>query len=273
VTSADESPHSGDEVREKRRKRRRIIAGLVVAVVVAILVLPGISKIQPRYYERYPSLRPAIALWETSTHARMTCRDCHVNPGLWSHIRFGFEAVPAFYSQLLFGPNDENVFPAPPTESCLSCHTVTRLVSADGDLRIPHAAHITELGVECVDCHLELVHYENPLGLNRPPMTMCMDTCHDGERAGEECVKCHTRKNVPDDHLEPNWLEIHQEESEKQDCGECHAWSPNYCDQCHQERPRSHDEGNFRTLHATRAAVNSEGCMFCHEEADCLQCH
>jgi hypothetical protein len=253
-------------------RKRAVIGMLLGALLVALLVLPGVSTIQPQYYERYPQLRDAITHWEDSTHSRMSCLSCHVEPGVWSHLVFGFESVPAFYSQLVTGPRATNLLGAPSTEACLKCHTLARSVSADGDVLIPHRAHIEILEIECVACHVELVHYENELGLNRPPMTMCMESCHDGERAGDECEKCHTRKNVPEDHLQPQWLEIHREESDKQDCGTCHAWTTDFCDQCHQERPRSH-EGNFKKLHAQRAADNSEGCTFCHEEQYCLRCH
>lgn len=270
--SDDQSPSAGEAPAKARRWRTIAIRVAVVLGVFVLLVLPGISTLQPAYYERYPEVRAAIHMWEESTHARMSCGSCHIDPGVWAHVMHGFQSVPAFYSQLLRGPGEENLFGAPPTESCLKCHTLNRSVSADGDLLIPHRAHIEILEVDCVDCHVELVHYESPLGLNRPPMSMCMDSCHDGETAGAECIKCHTRKDVPDDHLQPEWLEIHQEESSKQDCGGCHAWTPDFCDTCHKERPRSH-EGNFKTLHAPRAAENSEGCMFCHDQPFCLNCH
>ncbi|MBS3956777.1 MAG: hypothetical protein KGZ40_04515 [Clostridiales bacterium] len=263
---------AGEKPARPGKRRRTVLVLLALLVVAVLLILPGIVKLQSPYYERYPELRESMHFWEESTHALMSCADCHISPGVWPHILHGFQSVPAFYAQLLRGPGEEHLFGPPPTEACLRCHTINRTVSADGDLLIPHRAHIEILEVECVDCHLQLVHYENPLGLNRPPMEMCMDTCHDGETAGEECIKCHTRKDVPEDHLQPDWLQVHQEESAKQDCGQCHAWTPDFCAECHQERPRSH-EGNFKTLHAPRAAANSEGCMFCHDEQYCLNCH
>jgi hypothetical protein len=269
----DEPLSASGEAPAHPKSRRRLLIGAAVLLVVAVmLVLPGISTLQPQYYERYPDVREAVALWETSTHSRMSCGSCHIEPGFVAHVAFGFKSVPAFYSQLIQGPSETNLLGAPPSEACLRCHTLSRAVSADGDVRIPHRAHIEILGVECVACHLELVHYESPLGLNRPPMTMCMEQCHDGERAGQECDKCHTRKNVPDDHRQPQWLEVHREESEKQDCGGCHAWTPDFCDECHKDRPRSH-EGNWKKLHAPRATEKSDGCSFCHDDQFCLDCH
>ncbi|MDF1541889.1 MAG: hypothetical protein P1P71_02110 [Anaerosomatales bacterium] len=244
---------------------------LAIIVVVA-LALPAVSTLQPGYYQRYPDLREPMDEWRTSTHARMTCASCHIEPGVGGFVRFAVSSIPAFYSQIVRGPSDSNLLGAPSTAACMRCHTTYRSVSPDGDLLIPHAAHVEVLGVDCMVCHEQLVHHESPLGINRPSMTGCFDNCHDGVSASQECAECHLRKNVPDSHQQDDWLEVHQAESEKVDCGECHGWTPDYCDQCHKERPRTH-EGNWKTLHAPRAAENSQGCFFCHDEAYCNECH
>jgi uncharacterized protein (DUF39 family) len=48
-------------------------------------------------------------------------------------------------------------------------------------------------------------------GFNKPEMSTCLDLCHDGVQATAECVKCHTRKNVPESHKAKNWLQVHAE--------------------------------------------------------------
>jgi len=277
----DQSPPLGEDTQEapsgekRARNPLRIAIRVVVAlVVIGLLVLPGVSTIVPAYYERYPDVRPAIENWERSTHARMSCESCHVEPGFVGHIEFGFQSIPAFYQQLLIGPSETNLLGPPSNDACLRCHSIGRKVSAGGDLRIPHQAHVVDpLNAECVQCHTDLVHTENPRGFNRPLMTECYAQCHDGEQAGQECLKCHTQKQVPEDHRRTDWLEMHREESDKQDCGGCHDWTPtDFCDECHKTRPRSH-EGNFKSLHSARAARGSDGCLFCHPQEFCENCH
>ncbi|HET6498088.1 MAG TPA: hypothetical protein VFH17_03435 [Coriobacteriia bacterium] len=256
----------------RRRRRFRLLAVVIAPVIVVLLVWPLVSLLQPTYYERYPHLRERMDNWRVSTHGRMTCAGCHIEPGVRGHLEFAARSIPAFYSQLIEGPHEENLFAPPGREACQQCHTSFRQVSADGDLLIPHRAHVEILEIDCVQCHSELVHAESPEGFNRPSMRGCLEQCHDGEIARAECVNCHTRKHVPDDHLREDWLEIHARMVETQDCGECHAWTPDYCQECHARRPASH-AGNWKTAHSERARVRAAGCMVCHSEESCRECH
>lgn len=257
-----------------RRRRRTLLAvGFVLVVAVVAVALPIISTLQPAYYERYPDLGERMDNWRNSTHGRMSCASCHIHPGASGMASFALRSIPAFYSQLIVGPSDTNLLGAPDHTACQTCHTSYRQVSADGDLLIPHRAHVEILEIDCVVCHEELVHGSNDLGFNRPTMRMCLDTCHDGEQAGEECTKCHTRKHVPEDHLAPDWLEVHADQVDTIECGSCHEWTPDYCEDCHSKRPESH-AGNWKTLHAERAKTHAAGCLVCHGgESFCEECH
>jgi len=276
VAETDESRQQlAEEPEPTRRPRRRVVAvgALAVAgVVVLLLAVPVISTLQPGYYERYGDLSVRMEQWRASTHGRMSCAACHVDPGARGMLGFTVRSVPAFYSQLLFGPSDTNLLRPPTTAACQKCHTSYREVSPDGDLLIPHRAHVEILKVECVVCHERLVHSPNTAGINRPKMSGCLKRCHDGEQATAQCTKCHTRKNAPASHAQPDWLKVHSQQAESGDCGKCHAWSPDFCAECHSRRPRSH-AGNWKTAHATRAARDSSGCRVCHTEQFCRECH
>lgn len=255
-----------------RPRPRRIAVGALVLLVLFLLAWPIVSTLQPAYYERYPEMRERMENWRVSTHGRMSCASCHIEPGVRGMAEFAVRSIPAFYAQLVQGPHETNLLEAPGTPACQKCHTSYRQVSADGDLLIPHRAHVEILEVECIVCHTDLVHAENPEGFNRPSMRTCLDECHDGEVAGNECVKCHTRKHVPEDHLRADWLEIHAEQVDTIECGSCHAWTPDYCEECHSQRPASH-AGNWKTDHAPRARDHGDGCMVCHSQESCEECH
>jgi len=245
----------------------------VAAVVVVLLVLPVVSVLQPGYYRRYPALVDRMDHWAVSTHSRVSCIDCHVEPGVGGFLTFAAKSVPAFYSQLVRGPSETNLLQAPSREACQKCHTAYRKVAPSGDLLIPHRAHVEVLDLDCGECHKDLVHSLNRRGFNRPEMELCLEQCHDGDKAANECVKCHTQKQVPETHEQADWLQVHGAQAESEDCGACHDWTPEYCEDCHAKRPASH-VGNWKTDHASHARTRGEGCLVCHGgQKFCDECH
>jgi hypothetical protein len=196
-----------------------------------------------------------------------------MNPGLGGFLSFAAQSVPAFYSQVLQGPNDTNLLGAPDRTGCQKCHTSYRSVAPSGDLLIPHRAHVEVLKMECVTCHQDLVHSINRHGFNRPEMEGCLELCHDGETASNACIDCHTRKHTPETHAQADWLQVHGDAAQSQDCGSCHDWTPGYCAECHEKRPASH-VGNWKSGHAESARLRGDGCTVCHGgEGFCNECH
>ncbi len=249
-----------------------VVAIGVLAVIVAV-VLPVFSTLQPDYYRRYPALGQRMDHWESSTHSRISCVECHVEPGVAGMAAFAAHSIPAFYSQLFEGPKSTNLLPAPGIEACRKCHTSYRKVAPGGDLLIPHRAHVEVLKLDCVVCHKDLVHSLNRHGYNRPEMEGCLEECHDGDQASNECVDCHTRKQTPETHERDDWLQIHGSMAETQDCGECHDWTPDSCAECHEKRPESH-AGNWKKDHGPHAIKRGDGCLVCHGgEKFCKECH
>lgn len=285
VTTEPEKPEGADAEVEDENVRDETVAPLpakfrfpaksvVALIIVVLLALPVYSTLQPAYYERYPQLATRIAYWQQSTHAKIPCYGCHMDPGPLGFLTFAARSVPAFYSQLLFGPGPQNILQAPDRYACQKCHTDYRTISPAGDLMIPHKAHVEVLKINCVVCHKNLVHSLNTAGFNQPEMQTCLSLCHNGVTATNQCDKCHTRKQVPPGHLKSNWLTIHPTMTSVINCGQCHGWSPNYCKQCHMSKlPPSH-VGNWKQNHQFRAkAIGTKGCLFCHGQAFCKQCH
>ncbi|MDH4140929.1 MAG: hypothetical protein OEV43_10220 [Coriobacteriia bacterium] len=267
----------GDEAEglTQRRRRRFIKWGVIslAVVVVILLVLPVVSMLQPGYYRRYPALRDRMDHWAVSTHSRISCAECHVNPGAGAFLTFAAKSIPAFYSQLVKGPSTTNLLRAPTRAACQKCHTTYRQVSPAGDLLIPHRAHVVVLDMQCVTCHKNLVHSPNRRGFNRPEMEGCVGQCHNGDTASDQCTDCHTRKQTPDTHERADWLAIHGTMADTIDCSECHDWTPEYCAACHEKRPASH-AGNWKKDHAPVAKKRGDGCLVCHGgEKFCKECH
>lgn len=255
-----------------RRARTAIALGLVL-VAVGLLVVPVVSALQPAYYRQYPALSERMDNWTTSTHSRISCAQCHVEPGVAGALRFAAAAIPAFYVRRVKGPDAANLLPPPGRDACMTCHTSYRKVAPSGDLLIPHRAHVEVLDMECVECHEDLVHSLNRRGFNSPEMEGCLERCHDGEKASNECTDCHTRKHTPRTHERDDWLRTHGDEPDITACDDCHDWTPDYCADCHAQRPASH-AGNWKSGHAGPARERGEGCTVCHGgERFCEECH
>ncbi len=126
---------------------------------------------------------------------------------------YGLASIPAFYSQLFLGTQTTNLLKPPSVAACQKCHTNYRQVSPNGDLLIPHKAHVVVLKMNCVECHKNLVHSANEKGYNSPKMATCLAKCHDGKTASNKCTDCHTRKQTPESHAQKNWLEVHSEQA------------------------------------------------------------
>jgi hypothetical protein len=211
--------------------------------------------------------------WTVSTHSKISCVECHIEPGVGNFVKFAAQSIPAFYSQLIQGPSSTNLLKAPPKSACNKCHTKYRAVAPSGDLLIPHKAHVEVLGMECRTCHKDLVHSSNRRGFNRPEMEGCLAQCHDGDKASNKCVDCHTQKNAPESHKAKTWPQVHGTKAETEDCGKCHDWTPKYCEACHKQKPASH-KGNWKKNHGPVAEQRGDGCLVCHDKKKfCGECH
>lgn len=247
-------------------------AAVLGIAVVVLLVLPVFSVLQPDYYRRYPTLGLRMDHWKTSTHSRIGCGECHIDPGVKGFLTFSARAIPDFYSQLLNGSDETNLLRPPNRAACQKCHTRYRTVAPSGDLLIPHRAHVEVLKMQCVTCHKDLVHSVNRRGFNRPEMETCLK-CHNGDTASNKCTDCHTRKQTPASHSRSDWLQVHGAAAKTQNCGACHDWTPGYCGDCHSKRPASHI-GNWKEGHGPSAKKRKDGCLVCHGgQSFCDRCH
>jgi hypothetical protein len=252
------------------RRRFLLRAGVVALVVVVLVIIPGYFALQPQFVQRYSNLAPEYQTWSKSVHANVPCRSCHVPPGPIAQSAFAAKMLGEFYLSLVMPGRQPVLFGAPVNSACQSCHIDMRTVSPSGDLNIPHRAHVVVLKLECVQCHTYLVHKANPEGTHTPRMESCLK-CHDGKRAKNGCSTCHTNKGLPISHRAADWVVIHPQMQTKIDCKQCHAWTPNWCADCHAKRPKSHGP-DWRTKHGSAVATH-RNCEACHEATFCIRCH
>jgi hypothetical protein len=269
---AGTSSDTGERPPEVRAggRRRIAIAGAIAGALLLLVVVPGYLTTRRDFFSRYPGLAKQYAPWAVSAHAETRCEWCHVRPGLLDRTGWRVEMVGEFYVSLVSRTRVPDAFAVPTDEACLVCHSDLRTVSPDGDLKIPHRAHVSILKMRCVECHRFLVHEKSPEGKRTPPMAACL-TCHDGDRAKNACSTCHTQKAAPASHKAKDWLVVHGATAASDGCDTCHKWTASWCADCHAQRPLSHG-ADWRAVHG-RAVAAHRGCEACHAGTFCIRCH
>lgn len=270
-TSMTDSQAAGGAKRPRPRVRRRTVLTILAAILAVglLVVLPAVLSARPGFFGRYPELAETYESWSTSPHAEVGCEQCHVAPKALARTAFRVYMV----GQVYLSPvkrTAPDVFESPKNDACLECHNDLRSVSPEGDLQIPHRAHVTILEMDCVDCHNYLVHKESPSGGHVPEMEGCL-TCHDGDRAKDSCWACHTDKAAPATHKATDWLVVHPDDASDEACAKCHEWSGDWCVQCHETRPKSHGT-DWRAAHGV-AVKTHRSCEACHAGESCIECH
>lgn len=252
------------------KRKRWLRWGLVAFAVFVLVLVPGYIATRPAFLQRYKTLDPKYDSWATSVHAKTTCQQCHVPPGIVPQAAYSARMLGEFYLSLVMRNREPALFAKPTNAACERCHLDLRTVSPKGDLKIPHRAHVTVLKLDCIKCHNYLVHEKSPAGKNTPPMTGCL-TCHNGKTAKNACATCHTNKAAPATHKAADWTIVHAEKAKGGDCAKCHKWSAHWCTTCHEMRPRSHT-AKWRETHGVQVKKH-RSCEACHTGAFCKKCH
>lgn len=251
----------------------------LIFILVLILAIPYYITSRSQYCSTCHEMESYYKTWEHSTHANSDCLQCHVEPGFVNSLYHYLRTTRELYTNLLGSKVRATYYKKASNALCFACHTEYRDISASGDLLIPHKAHVKMRRLSCVDCHKYLVHFKNPEGKNTPSMTTCYK-CHNGVMATKECRACHTKKAYPDSHRAAGFLEKHGQMAQTigKECAKCHGWTPRYCEECHQKRPPSHGPSGtagmaWRTLHRDSASIREKGCLVCHGQNFCKNCH
>jgi hypothetical protein len=253
-----------------RTLRTLMRLGIAIVAIAALVVAPALYASQPSFLARYSNLSGPHKAWTVSTHKDVACESCHVPPTIPARAAFSARMLGEYYLSLVSSPGELDVLKPPTNASCQPCHADLVSVAPSGDLKIPHRAHVDVLKMQCVQCHNYVVHEKNAKGAHVPPMAACL-TCHNGKQAKSACVTCHTAKAAPESHKAVDWVIVHSLRQTGGECAKCHAWTKNWCADCHIRRPPSHS-ADWRKKHATAISVR-RNCEACHPATFCIRCH
>ncbi len=270
----EQSQQSADEPRG--RSRRFVVAAVaaVICVVVVILLVPVVATSSTSYCGSCHSMEQAYRSWQRGAHSSVPCSECHVPPGVVASFKWrSKETRNIWLSYLNMKPSSDTQAP-PATENCINCHPLKGLMGIPGKIRMPHAKHINQNNLECVDCHDHTAHAApgQSSTVTMAPCTMC----HEQTKDPTKCDFCHYTPPAggqahPTDFLaEHGKLALNNE----QDCIRCHHNKAQFCDGCHARPTPGHYSGNWPYAHGLQAKKDRTRCLGCHSEKQlCDQCH
>jgi nitrate/TMAO reductase-like tetraheme cytochrome c subunit len=187
---------------------------LFAALVFCIVVFGGGYGVlsftnSPSFCSSCHEMQPEYSTYTASAHNEISCVQCHIKPGFTNMITHKMKSVKEVYYHVTGAPEQivQTGEEAVSNQNCLQCHSLNRLVTASGDLKVNHPGHIKK-GIPCITCHEGVVHAKiASRGLNiesdrgdwtkanldkliqekylRPNMGTCID-CHDKVNKGEK---------------------------------------------------------------------------------------
>ncbi len=233
-------------------------------------------------------------------HARESCERCHLNSDALEPIRrlatdprvaasvkgkAPSYPKPASHASGTWGTGHAAAASAGVTE-CANCHVRSncRVCHQSGPAQpfqsLPSRSPDDPRGV-----HMGPVSQVHPAGWATRHGAEAADggaTC-EGCHAQDFCVECHAGQTTPRFHP-PNFLQMHGPDAYASDveCVSCHN-TETFCRACHAGAglsSRSRLDVAFHTAnpfwlvgHGQAARQGLQGCVTCHSESDCMQCH
>jgi predicted CXXCH cytochrome family protein len=219
--------------------------------------LPAIRALEPD---------PRIAGWVTSLEPEYPVPETHRDPSWQRDHGVAAEAAPAACANCHVQAN------------CQSCHGDVALAALDA---LPSGGPEERRGVRTA----EVTTVHGPAFVRRHSTAAALEgeTCSSCHTTTTFCESCHDGPASPAFHL-PDFLERHGPEAygRETDCGACHSTEV-FCRACHVQAGLGsqgslgvafHSARPFWLLgHGTAARQGLEGCVTCHLQSDCAQCH
>lgn len=169
-------------------KRKVTVGGSVLALLIILSAGTFVYTGTPSFCGSCHEMAPLATSWQHSSHARLSCMDCHSEPGMIGNVRThlgGLGKVFSHFTNPYVIPTAAHVDDA----LCLDCHRGIENRNVAGDIVMVHGRHM-RTDVPCTDCHALITH-RDPLSLTRNPAEEDCIGCHLQKDVATECVTCH----------------------------------------------------------------------------------
>ncbi len=260
------------------------VTRLTLVLLVLLVILASSWGFQassrPQFCASCHEMEYYFNSWTASSHHGITCEECHLGASLGQMIGIKIGALKEIGIHNLRKPTAAEV---PRTAHvsdavCRKCHE-----PPTGELhyhanRMTHQAHL-DRGMHCTECHANVVHGGRAGYINTPPMSGCF-TCHDGEKAPNQCSLCHLKLGeIKPAVYNPAWVDAHRanlKEGGQDSCRVCHG--DQFCKSCHQTVPPH--PGDWLQTHEATTKEQLTNCATCHVPREgeemarfCIDCH
>ena len=179
----------------KNSKKAQLLT--IISITIAAALFFQWAEAQPSFCKSCHEMDIHVTTWQESTHYdSANCLDCHLEPGIQGQIDVKIRGVRELLVHV-FGNVD---LPINNTihvkdEQCVACHQESAYIP-DKNIDVRHNIH-TEVGLQCVDCHANIVHAE----VSEPkiiPLSQC-ESCHEkhnefpmtDDHSTLKCSECH----------------------------------------------------------------------------------
>jgi nitrate/TMAO reductase-like tetraheme cytochrome c subunit len=277
VAGAAPEPTAAPAEGKPRKKRRRWVWALsIIGVVIVVLVIAAFVTAHftssSSFCGSCHEMEPYYHSWQASSHSSAECRDCHIPPGPLPYVKTKLGSFRELYVHFFGQPEAPlAVTRQIPNSSCLRCHEDPPPDPTLPTVTFSHAAHSN---IDCISCHVRLVHTTvNPPEYQDPAaMSSCLE-CHNGTVAPNECSYCHTppheaRGECSTCHSSTSFSSA--EASHPFELTGAHAGLK--CTDCHVSKPGAEN------IPGTQLAKADPACASCHKDqhgglTDCAGCH
>ncbi len=248
------------------------------SIVLLLFLLYGAAELtsKPNFCSSCHFMEPYVENWKTSTHADVTCTDCHFPPGLKSKIKGKLTAASMVVNYFTGVYKKSKPWAEIDDASCLrsGCHVEQQLnedVVFKQEIHFNHNSHLNDLRrnkeLRCTSCHSQIVQGDH--------MTVTESTCflchfkNPEEEPINDCTWCHSAPVEQND--SPNAYDHSFVKENNIDCTNCHGTMivgdgevlESRCSFCHAEIGKIEkiiDPEFMHQMHVTDHKVECENC-------------
>ncbi len=254
------------------------ISLLSIVGLAALLLISTELTSRPQFCSTCHYMEPYVEGWKSSSHADVTCTDCHFPPGFKSKIRGKFTAISMVANYMTGIYKKSKPWAEISDSSCLrsGCHQerlLSGLVSFKEDIIFDHKPHLTQLrrgkNLRCTSCHSQIVQGDH-ITVTESSCFLCHFKGQDESAKINDCTWCHDAP-VSNDKVTVSYDHtfILQQDI---DCKKCHgpmqvgdgSVPEERCNACHADPEilTRYDDPNF--IHQNHVTDHKVECQICH---------
>jgi len=286
----------------KSRKFLKVFSIIIISSVLFVFLLYEAAELtsKPSFCATCHFMEPYVEDWKTSSHANVTCTNCHFPPGMKSKLKGKFTAASMVINYFTGVYKRSKPWAEIEDASCLrsGCHVKEQLnkdLLFKQNIHFNHDSHLNNLRrnkkLRCTSCHSQIVQGEH--------MTVTETTCYlchfknqGEEQSMDDCTWCHSAPVTQPDTIpkyDHSFVNLRQIE-----CSSCHGQMvigdgevlENRCSFCHAETGKLEKFAEAEFIHKMHVTEHKVECANCHLEIqhksiartedifpDCQECH